>query len=130
MRIDGNIITAEEGRALHMVGTPAPTTVTRVSLASSASADDWEDCDYGEREVTDMRYSVRSIIREVRKLGLYDQFRALLEQSRRDWDFIGANYIASDDEDFLAMSDALVSSGIITRKALDEMLLRCVWSAE
>lgn len=47
MVIQGNIITADEGRALHRKGTETPTTITRVALAPSVSADDWEDCDYG-----------------------------------------------------------------------------------
>lgn len=47
MVITGNIITADDGRAIHRKGTETPTTITRVALSPSASADDWEDCDYG-----------------------------------------------------------------------------------
>ena len=48
MVITGNIITADEGKALHRKGTETPTTITRVALAPNASADDWEDCEYGQ----------------------------------------------------------------------------------
>ena len=48
MVITDNIITAEEGKALHRIGEPHPTTVTRVSLAPWDVPDNWEDCEYGE----------------------------------------------------------------------------------
>lgn len=47
MVIKGNVILADSGKALHKVGTETPTTITRVSLAPGAKAEDWEDCDYG-----------------------------------------------------------------------------------
>lgn len=47
MVITNNIITADEGMALHLKGEPAPTTITRVALAPWDSPDNWEDCDYG-----------------------------------------------------------------------------------
>ena len=47
MVIKGNVILADSGKALHKVGTETPTTITRVALAPSAKAEDWEDCDYG-----------------------------------------------------------------------------------
>lgn len=47
MVIEDNIIKADDGKALHRKGTETPTTITRVALSPSASADDWEDCDYG-----------------------------------------------------------------------------------
>ena len=48
MVITGNIITAYEGMALHRKETETPTTITRVALAPWDSADNWDDCDYGE----------------------------------------------------------------------------------
>ena len=48
MVITGNIITAAEGKALHRKGAETPTTITRVALAPWDSAENWEDCDYGE----------------------------------------------------------------------------------
>lgn len=50
MVITGNIITADEGKALHRKGTETPTTITRVALAPWDAAANWEDCDYGEPE--------------------------------------------------------------------------------
>ena len=48
MVVTGNIITADDGMALHRKGTETPTTITRVALAPWDSAENWEDCDYGE----------------------------------------------------------------------------------
>ena len=48
MVVTGNIITADEGMALHRKGTETPTTITRVAFAPWDSADNWEGGDYGE----------------------------------------------------------------------------------
>ena len=48
MVVIGNIITADDGKALHRKGEETPTTITRVAFAPWDSADNWEDCDYGE----------------------------------------------------------------------------------
>lgn len=48
MVITGNIIAADEGKALHRKGEPTPTMITRVALAPWDVPDNWEDCEYGE----------------------------------------------------------------------------------
>lgn len=54
MVITGNIITADDGKALRHKGTETKTTITRVALAPSDSADNWEDCEYGEDDTQSM----------------------------------------------------------------------------
>ena len=76
------------------------------------------------------RYSVRSIIREVRELGKYDQFRAFLESAKFDWDFVGANYLAATDPDFVRMCEGIIKANIISREELDALLPKCIWTAE
>lgn len=77
-----------------------------------------------------MKYSVVSIIEAMRGIGKYEEFRAMLEAARLDWDFVGSNYIAENHPSFVRMCGALVESGIVTKAQLDEMLPRCVWSAD
>ena len=48
MKIDGNRLFAEDGMAIHRKGEPSPTRITRVALGPSDSADNWEDCEYGD----------------------------------------------------------------------------------
>ena len=73
------------------------------------------------------RYSVRSIIRELRAAGKYDAVRQLLESARLDWDFVGANYLSTADEDFQAMCAAIISAEIATEVELDALLAKCLW---
>ncbi len=54
------------------------------------------------------RYSVRSIIRELKACGKYDAVRSLLETAKYDWEFVGSNYLVSDDADFQKMLTAVV----------------------
>lgn len=79
-----------------------------------------------------MKYSVVSIIEAMRELGKYEEFRAMLEAVRLDWDFVGANYMSETHPSFMRMCEALTDpeNGIITEKQLDETLPRCVWRAE
>ena len=56
MVITGNIITADEGKALRRKGTDAQTTITRVALAPSDSSDNWEDCEYVENDTPSMAW--------------------------------------------------------------------------
>lgn len=77
-----------------------------------------------------MKYSVVSIIEAMRGIGKYEEFRAMLEAARLDWDFVGANYMAANHPAFMRMCGALVESGIVTKAQLDDMLPRCVWSAD
>ena len=76
-------------------------------------------------EVT--RYSVRSIIRELKKADKFAAVRQLLEGANYDWDFVGSNYLASDDPDFATMIGAVVQAGIMTQAELDAMLPKCLW---
>lgn len=73
------------------------------------------------------RYSVRSIIRELRAAGKYDAVRAMLEAAKLDWDFVGANYLSTADADFLAMCKAIVSAEIATEAELNALLAKCLW---
>ena len=77
-----------------------------------------------------MKYSVIRIIEAMRGLGKYEEFRAMLEAARLDWDFVGANYMAENHPSFVRMCAALVESGIVTKAQLDEMLPKCIWSAD
>ena len=77
-----------------------------------------------------VKYSVVSIIEAMRGLGKYEEFRSMIEAARLDWDFIGANYMAENHPAFVRMCAALVESGIVTKAQIDEMLPRCVWSAD
>lgn len=133
MVVNGNMILADEGFALRPAGSDIVTTITSVSLADGDTSDNWEDCAYGEtvernREI--MKYSVRSIIREMRSVNKYDEFRAFLEAARYDWEFIGSNYLADGDADFEIMKQRLVESGIVSKQELDTLLLKCEWSPE
>lgn len=54
MKIDGNKLLAEDGKALRRKGEQEPSTIVRVSLSQSDSPDNWEDCEYGNTsEVTE-----------------------------------------------------------------------------
>lgn len=77
-----------------------------------------------------LRYSVVRIIEEMRALGKYERFREWLEDEKFDWDFIGANYLSANHQTFRSMCTALVDSGIVTKDQLNEMLPRCIWSAD
>lgn len=74
-----------------------------------------------------IRYSVRSIIRELRAAGKYDAVRQLLESARLDWDFVGANYLSTADADFQAMCEAIISAEIANEAELDALLAKCIW---
>ena len=130
MNIDGNILTADNGMALKRKDDSSEvSTVTRVALSPSDSPYNWEDCEYGEPgEAT--RYSVRSIIRELKACGKYDAVRSLLEAAKYDWEFIGSNYLASDDNDFQQMLSTVVQQGIMTRADINAILPKCIWSVE
>lgn len=77
-----------------------------------------------------VKYSVVSIIEAMRGLGKYEEFRAMLESERLDWDFVGANYMAENHPLFVRMCSALVESGIVTKVQIDELLPKCIWSAD
>ena len=77
-----------------------------------------------------MKYSVVGIIEAMRCIGKYEEFRSMIEAARLDWDFVGANYMAENHPSFVQLCAALVESGIVTKTQLDEMLPRCVWSAD
>lgn len=77
-----------------------------------------------------MKYSVVSIIEAMRGLGKYEEFRSMLEAARLDWDFVGANYMADNHPAFVRMCGALVESGIVTKAQIDDILQKCVWSAD
>lgn len=83
-----------------------------------------------ERRMVVMKYSVVKIIEAMRGIGKYEQFRAMIESARLDWDFIGANYMSEDHPAFVRMCAALVDGGIVAKAQLDEMLPKCVWTAE
>ena len=48
-----HILTADEGRAIHQRGTPAPSSTIRARLAPHIDPATWEDCDFGEPEPPD-----------------------------------------------------------------------------
>ena len=78
-----------------------------------------------------MKYSARSILRELRELGKYESFRQLLTRTGYDWEFLSANYLADDDADFARLKIAVVDAGIVGSKMeLDALLEKCVWSPD
>lgn len=75
------------------------------------------------------KYSVRRILSEVRSLGKYDAFRALIEGGKLDWDFVGANYLQDGDTDFELMKGAIVTYKVMTADELAALLPKCLWAA-
>ena len=76
------------------------------------------------------KYSVRRIISEIRLLGRYDAFRALIEGGKLDWDFVGANYLMDGDPDFETMKVAMIAHNVLTEDELKELLPKCLWTPE
>lgn len=101
-----------------------------VCLLDSDDVSEWRQIDESEAWKEPMKYSVVSIIEAMRGLGKYEEFRAMLESARLDWDFVGANYMADNHPAFVRMRSALVDSGIVTKDQLDELLPKCIWSAD
>lgn len=78
-----------------------------------------------------MKYSARSILRELRELGEYEAFRQLLTSIGYDWEFLSANYLAENDADFKRLKAAVVEAGVVSSMTeLDAMLAKCIWTAE
>lgn len=83
-----------------------------------------------------MKYSTLSIKRELNKLirddgiSAWKRAKALLQDAEYWDDFILANYLSEQDEVFKTACGAMVARGIVTQAELDEMLPKCVWSAE
>lgn len=126
-------ITADEGAAIHRVGTPVPSHTVGVTFPVGRDrAENWEDCELGEpeQEKVEMKYSTLSIKRELAKLGKWDAAKALIEQSGAWDDYILANYLAENDPVFVAAKTAFVAAGILTADELAELLPKCVWTAD
>lgn len=128
MTIDGNILTADEGKAIHRKGEPTPTTITRVALPASDSPENWEDCDYGEP--SDTRYyavDLLSAIGEVCGDERYDGIKAALSANRIGgvpvWDMlISGMFIPADDPRLQMIRNALVEAELVTDEEFDRIL--------
>ena len=78
-----------------------------------------------------MEDAARSSWRERRALSEYDVCRQLVTQIGDDWEFLSANYLAEDDEDFKRLKSSVVEAGIVgSMTELDTMLAKCIWTAE
>lgn len=77
-----------------------------------------------------MKYSTLSIKRELAALGKWDAAKALIEKNGAWDDYILANYLAETDRVFAAAKTAFVAAGILTQAQLNELLPKCVWTAE
>ena len=77
-------LNADEGRALKRKTDLGPTRITRVSLASSDSPEEWTDCDYAQNDEDDQSkdgpktYSKLRIKLALAKLGKLQLFESLL----------------------------------------------------
>ena len=126
MIIEGNVLTAEEGKAIRRKGETEPSTIQRISLAANDSPDNWEDCHYGES----MKYSTLSIKRELARLGKWESAKSLLEANGYWDDYVLANYLVETDSVFTIACAAMIANGIVTEEELKELLPKCVWTAE
>ena len=100
MTVDGNILTAENGKAIRRKGDADYSTVTRVALTSSDSADYWDDCYYG----VPPKYSRWGFIYLLEMRGLADKFDAYLDANKAAFRrFYGPQFFNGDDPDFKEM---------------------------
>ena len=124
-------ITADEGAAIHRIGSPAPSCIVGTTFrVGTDDAANWEDCELGNPKGEDMKYSTLSIKRELAALGKWDAAKALMESSGVWDDYILANYLAENDPVFVAAKTAFVAAGILTQAQLDDLLPKCVWTAD
>ena len=120
-------LTADEGN----VYTNGETYGKEICLPDNAGIAAWKQIDESEAGKGPMKYSARSILRELRALSKYDAFRQLLTQIGYDWEFLSANYLAEDDEDFKRLKSSVVEAGIVgSMTEIDTMLAKCIWTAE
>ena len=125
-----HILVADEGRAIHQRGTPSPCSTVRARLAPNLDPATWEDCEFGEPEPPPAKYSTLSIKRELAALGRWEAAKQLIEASGAWDDYILANYLAEGDPVFVAARMAFVERGILTQEELDELLPKCLWTAD
>lgn len=100
MKIEGNVIMADDGKAIRRIGDTEYSTVTRVSLSHNDSANNWDDCYYG----VPPKFSRWGIIKALEKRGLADAFDAYLDANKAAFRrFYGPQFFAADDADFKDM---------------------------
>lgn len=125
----GITFTAPEGRAICRADETGPSTVTVMSAPRGTPSDAFVECDYGEPSDV-VKYSILSIKRELAALGKWDDVKSLLSAAGALDDVYVANYFASNDRVFLQFCTAVVERGMLTQEQLDELLPRCIWTAE
>ena len=118
-------ITADEGK----VYTNGETYGREIYLPDSADESAWWQVNE-PKEGEFMKYSTLSIKRELSKLGKWEAAKALLTASGYWDDYVLANYLSEQDEVFKAACGEMVARGIVTKAELDELLPKCVWTAE
>lgn len=126
MKIEGNVLTADEGKAIRRKGDEEPSTVRRVALTDGDSPDNWEDCFYG----IPRKYSTLMIKRELAKIGKWDATKQFLEIADAWDDYVLANYISENDPLFVQMRDALERRGVVSNAQLNNLLPKCIWTAD
>lgn len=123
--------TADEGKGFIGKGEVGTVVSGELWLCKNASINDYLELPLGTEIGELMKYSARAILRELRAIGKYEAFRQLLTSIGYDWEFLSANYLAEDDEDFKRLKTAVVEAGIVgSMDELDAMLAKCIWTAE
>lgn len=77
-----------------------------------------------------MKYSTLSIKRELAKVGKWEAAKKLLTENGYWDDYVLANYLADTDSVFTIACAAMIASGIVSKEELNELLPKCVWTAE
>ena len=130
MKIEGNVLTADEGKAIRRKGDEEPSTIRRVALTDGDSTDNWEDCFYGIPK----KYSTLSIKRALAKLvrgdgeTVWKKTKTLLQDADYWDDFILANYLNETDGVFKTACEAIVAKGIVSSDELGALLPDCLWT--
>lgn len=86
---------------------------------------------YEIRERDDVvKYSTLSIKRELAALSKWETVKSLLGTAGVSDDYYLANYLSSADPVFSRALTGVVEAGILTQEELDELLPKCVWTAD
>ena len=111
---------------------------TELWLGGNSSIDNYLELPLGTeiKKEESMKYSTLSIKRELDKLiredgiSAWKRAKAILQDAEYWDDFILANYLSEQDEVFRTACGALVARNIVTEDEMNELLPKCIWSAD
>lgn len=74
------------------------------------------------------RFSLRSIVRELKAAGKWPLVRDWLRSSDWEDEWLVSTYLAADDPLFVAATNAVVGSALLSLSELQEVLSRSAWT--